>query len=89
MNVLAGTRTVVLHISHAWDVDLLALRELRRLVADEYGAQLELRAQPLLSDPLIDLLGHWDDWTQHEVEQQVSRLVAPTFFTLDWLDEVD
>ena len=59
VSVKAVEREIVLHVSPWWEVDLLALRELRRQLADEYGARLQLLASPFSSEVLMDLRGDW------------------------------
>ncbi|PIG95960.1 MULTISPECIES: hypothetical protein [Deinococcus] len=70
-----------------WEADPAALAELRRCLADDYGARLSLRqgAVPMRS-PLPLFCGVWPRGLIWYARRDVVPRVQQAFFTLNWLD---
>ncbi|GGB62514.1 hypothetical protein [Deinococcus soli (ex Cha et al. 2016)] len=81
-------RPVLLVIVPAdWDPVSEGVAELRRCLADEYGASLMLRqAIAPLSSPLPLYAGYWEPGTQWYAKRDVTPRLAQAFVDLNWLD---
>ena len=82
-------RPVLLVIVPAdWDAVPEGIAELRRCLADEYGASLMLRqATAPLASPLPLYAGYWPPDTQWYARRDVTPRLAQAFVDLNWLDE--
>lgn len=70
-----------------WDAVPEGLTELRRCLAEDYGASLLLRMSswPLRS-PLPLYVGYWPRDVQRLAARDITPRVHAAFFLLDWLD---
>jgi hypothetical protein len=70
------------------EVDAEALRDLRRFVGDEYGAELWVRPFEYSDTAFrLHLIGDWGQRRVYEVQDHLSPLIEASFYTLDWLEE--
>ncbi|GGL12824.1 hypothetical protein [Deinococcus radiotolerans] len=70
-----------------WEADPAALAELRRCLADEFGARLSLRQGTVpMRGPLHLYCGVWPDGLMWSARREVTPRLAQAFFSLDWLD---
>ncbi|MVN89142.1 hypothetical protein GO986_20600 [Deinococcus sp. HMF7620] len=70
-----------------WEADPPALAELKRCLADEYGARLHLRqAQAPMKAPLPLFCGFWPKGITRYARRDVQPRVDQAFFSLEWLD---
>ena len=79
---------LLLMVPSQHEVDPESLRDLRRAVGDEYGAELWVR--PLgFSAPVcrLHLIGNWGRQTECEVWEELRHFIEASFYTLDWLEE--
>lgn len=81
-------RPVLLVIVPAdWDAVPEGVAELRRCLADDYGASLMLRqATAPLSSPLPLYTGYWQPKTQWYARRDVTPRLAEAFVDLGWFD---
>ncbi|GGK91229.1 hypothetical protein [Deinococcus radiotolerans] len=81
-------RPVLLVIVPAdWDAVPEGVAELRRCLADEYGASLMLRqATAPLSSPLPLYAGYWEPKAQWYARRDVTPRLAEAFVDLRWFD---
>ena len=79
---------VLLLVPPQHEVDPESLRDLRRAVGDEYGAELLVR-QLGFPAPVcrLHLIGEWGSHTEREVWESLSHFIEASFYTLDWLEE--
>ena len=88
MSELSRTPLLLLMVPPQLEVDPEALRDLRRAVGDEYGAELWVR--PLdYPAPIcrLHLIGDWGRQTEREVQDSLNHFIEASFYTLDWLEE--
>ncbi|MFC4636710.1 hypothetical protein [Deinococcus hohokamensis] len=72
-----------------WDVVPEGLAELKRYLADEYGAHLLIRSGTApMHAPLPLYLGIWDASDLRVSRIDVSHLLPHAFSTLAWMEEV-
>lgn len=70
------------------EVDPDALRELRRALSDEYGAELWVRPLDLpTAIPWLRLIGGWNGRSVQEVHTSLLPYIEASFYTLDWIEE--
>jgi hypothetical protein len=81
-------RLLLLLVPPQREADPAALRELARLVGDEYGARLWVRPLEFVARACrLHLIGDWGRTRPGEVQTALTMHVEAAFFTLDWLDE--
>lgn len=80
-------RLLVLLLPGGWEAAPAELGELRRCLAEEFSAALQLRqGTGLMTAPLPFFAGYWPGDLYRVAQQEVLPLVGAAFFTLDWLD---
>lgn len=69
-----------------WEAIPEGLAELRRCLAEDYGATLLLRpSRASLRSPMPHYVGYWTRWARRNARWSIPPLVEAAFFSLDWL----
>lgn len=80
-------RLLVLVLPLDWEAAPVEIDELRRCLAEEFGAALQMRqGTGLMTAPLPFFAGYWPSNLYRLAQQEVLPLVGAAFFTLDWLN---
>ena len=88
MNETRVTPLLLLLVPPEGEVDPEALRDLRRAVGDEYGAELWVWPFEYSTSAVrLHLIGEWGQATEGEVRANLNHFIEASFYTLDWLEE--
>ena len=70
-----------------WEAVPEGLTELRRCLAEDYGASLMLRmaSRPLRS-PFHHYAGYWPHWERQHAKLDLPPRIERAFYSLDWLE---
>ncbi len=73
-----------------WEAVPEGLTELRRCLAEDYGASLLLRMSTApMRSPLPLYVGYWEPWARRSAGRNIPFLIQAAFYTLNWLELED
>lgn len=82
--------SLLLLVPADWEAIHDGLAELRRCLAEDYGAALLLRLSTApMRSPLPLYVGYWEPWSRRSAGRNIPLLVEQAFYTLDWLQLED